>query len=137
MITVTSKDARSSIQIPGAWLILLVKDMEPKPAKDGSQNWIYTFDIEGDEKGSKEYEGCRVFPLYLNEKGIFGNSLNFLTATGFPEEEMQKLKKREKTEVKFDERAPVGKRMRAFVKWDTEFKANMATDFLPIGKQVA
>lgn len=134
-IKVTKKDAKANDVVPPGQYIVDVKGLTMAPAKsDQSTNYTYALDFVSDANGNEDCVGARIKPFLINEKGLFGTGLNFLVACGFPKEQVELIKQGKAPDAEVDEKAPVGKRIRAFISNTTYNNrvSNEATDFLPL-----
>ena len=136
-IEIKGSDVRANTLVNPGWYIIEVKGMTIKAAKtDGSNNFNYDVKILSDLKGDTEFEDARVKPILVNEKGIFGSSLNFFGACDPQVKAAMDAMKKDKNAlpVRIDENAPVGVKMKAKIEI-TEFdsrKSNECKDFLPL-----
>ena len=136
-IQVTARDARSSVIVNPGWYIVEVESMSTKAANtDGSTNYNYKLRILSDLKGSEEYADVPVKNFLINEKGLFGSGVAFFAACDTSLAAAVDAMKKDKNapSIPLDENAPVGKKMRAFIKnttWEGR-TSNEATDFLPL-----
>lgn len=137
MINVTAEAVLSSrLVTPGVWYVTEIKKIERKPAKtDQSTNHIFWQEIVCAADGNEEFTGCSLKPVYLNEKGIFGNGINFLVALGLDRSTLPKKKGDPPANVEaIIEGIEVGARLKAFV-ITTEYegkKGNEGSDYLPL-----
>lgn len=127
MITITPKDAlRAKVLQPG-WQICDVENHYTKPAAgDGSTVHYYELTVaEG------QFKGVPLNELTISEKAL-GMGKNFFLACGMPITLWQKAENGES--VQFDEKLPVGKRLKVMVKPEAfqNRMLNKATDFLPM-----
>lgn len=134
-ITIKRQDVLRSQLVPVAWYVVEVKDVITTPAKsDQSTNFNFKLEILSDDKGDQEFAGTPTKDFLINEKSIFSTGLAFLIACGFPKEKLEELKSGKATNFEVDERACVGKKIKAFVRtseWEGR-KSNECGDFLPL-----
>lgn len=109
MITITPKDALRAEQLPPGWQICDVTNHYTKPANtDGSTVHYYEMEVV-----DGQYKGVPLQELTISEKAV-GMGKNFFIACGMPTELWDRAKKGES--VNFDEKEPVGKRIKVMVK---------------------
>lgn len=127
MITITPKDALRAKNLPPGWQICDVENHYTKPAAtDGSTVHYYELTVV-----DGQYAGVPLAELTISEKAV-GMGKNFFVACGMPAEIWDKAEKGESQS--FDEKLPVGKRIRVMVKPETfgNRMLNKASDFLPL-----
>ena len=127
-IKITRRDVMSGELVPfGEWYKVKVTKMDVGQAKkDQSTNYIYTLKFL-----DEDYKDCSINPIYVNEKGVFGNSLLFLKACGA---DTESVKNKVVEESVFDENAPVNQVIMAKI-GPNEYNGkttNQAIDFMPI-----
>lgn len=127
MITITPKDALKAKVLPPGWQICEVENHYTKPAQgDGSTVHYYELTIvEG------QFKGVPLNELTLSEKAI-GMGKSFFLACGMPLALWEQAERGES--VQFDEKLPVGKRVKVMVKPENfgNRTLNKASDFLPV-----
>ena len=132
MITITPKDALRAKTLPPGWQICDVENHYTKPAAgDGSTVHYYELTVvEG------QFKGVPLNELTISEKAL-GMGKNFYVACGMPLELWDKAEKGES--IQFDEKLPVGKRIKVMVKPEPFGNRilNKATDFLAVEQPAA
>lgn len=127
MITITPKDALKAETLPPGWQNCEVENHYTKPASgDGSTVHYYEITvIDG------QFAGVPLNELTISEKAI-GMGKNFFLACGMPQSLWDKAKKGEA--VQFDEKLPVGKKLKVMVKPEPFGGRilNKASDFMPM-----
>lgn len=130
MITITPKDALRAKNLPPGWQVCDVENYLSKPSQsDGSTVHFYELVVaEG------QFKGVPLADYTLSEKAI-GMGKAFYLACGMPIELWEKAEAGES--VQFDERLPIGKRIKVFVKPEPfgGRMLNKATDFAPYETQ--
>ena len=127
MITITPKDALKAKTLPPGWQIVDVENHYTKPAAgDGSTVHYYELTVV-----DGQFKGVPLQELTISEKAI-GMGKNFFIACGQPVEQWERAEKGES--VSFDEKIPVGKRIKAMVKPEPfgNRTLNKAVDFLAL-----
>jgi hypothetical protein len=126
VITITPKDALKAKTMQAGWQVCEVENHYTKPAQgDGSTVHYYEITVV-----DGPYAGVPLNELTISEKAI-GMGKNFFIACGMPNDLWLKA---EKEAVQFDEKLPVGKKIRVMVK-PVEFGGRMlnkASDFMPL-----
>lgn len=125
MLTLNQKDALKARVLQPGWRICEVENHYIKPAAgDGSNVHYYEITvIAGDDKNTPLSE------FIVSEKAV-GMGKAFFIACGQPESDWQRAEKGEA--VSFDEKLPVGRKIKVFVKPEpfNNRLMNRATDFM-------
>lgn len=124
-VTFTKENMLERERLEPGWYLLDVLSFEEKMSKGGdSTNWIGSFKVaEGPKAGTP-------IRLYFNEKAM-GRITDYMLAHGAKEHDMVGK------QVADILAKTVGRKIKGYCRFDSEFKWNTIDDFQPVAKAVA